>query len=280
MKRYRIGAVGYLNARPLVQGLEHSSVPLDVRFDVPSTCAALLHAGAIDIGMIPSIEYLARSDYGIVAGVGVASDRHVASVALFSRVPVGRIQRIALDTSSRTSAMLLRVLCAERFGIAPLFEPAAPQLESMLAGRDAALLIGDPALFADPDRLGVLKIDLGAEWNAHTDLPFVWAFWAGRRTALDDDVCGALMRARDEGRAAIDQIAAEYAKGDAWTASRVAAYLRQNIRHDLEEAHEAALARFFASAAKLGLVAAPEPLRFFGPAVARTPDRASYGEAG
>jgi chorismate dehydratase len=262
--RHRIGAVGYLNARPLVQGLEEAAIPLDVRFDVPSTCAALLHAGEIEIGMIPSIEYLARPDYGIVGGVGVTSDREVASVALFSRVPVAQIRRVALDTSSRTSAALLRVLCAERFEIAPSFEPAAPQLESMLAGRDAALLIGDPALFADPARLGVLKIDLGAEWHAHTKLPFVWAFWAGRQAALEDAVCDELVRARDRGRAAIDRIAAEYAKGDAAIAARVVAYLRDNIRHHLEDAHEAALRRFYASAARLGLVASAGTLRFFG----------------
>jgi chorismate dehydratase len=260
----RIGAVGYLNSKPLVFGLESARVSFDVRFDVPSRCAALLHANEIDLGLIPSIEYLAEPDYAIVPGIAVASDGPVASVALFSNVPVDRIQRLALDTSSRTSAALLRVLCAERFDIRPTFESAAPDLETMLARYDAALLIGDPALFTDPDRLGVLKVDLGAEWRAHTGLPFVWAFWAGRSSILDAEVCDALSRVRDEGVAAISAIAGDFARGDAAITRQVEEYLRRNVDYQLGEPHEQALTRFYAGAANIGAVGDVQELRFVG----------------
>ena len=115
----RLGAVTYLNARPLVCGLDAASGEFSLRYDVPSTCSALLHERSIDVGLIPSIEYLQRPDYYIVPGVAIASQRTVASVALFTNRPVSEIRTIATDTSSRTSIMLLRVLCARRFHIAP-----------------------------------------------------------------------------------------------------------------------------------------------------------------
>ena len=128
MHPIRLGAVDYLNARPLVYGLELASDLFTLRFDVPSKCASLLHEGAIDVGMIPSIEYLrGTSSYVIVDGMGIISDGPVASVALFSTKPLDRIQSIALDTSSRTSTGLVRVLCRESFGLDPEFVPMPPR---------------------------------------------------------------------------------------------------------------------------------------------------------
>jgi predicted solute-binding protein len=159
----RLGAVSYLNVRPLVDGLDaHPDVTL--RFDVPSTCAALLADGTIDLGMVPSITFADRPGDRIVPGIAIASDGPVASVALFTRVPIARVRSIALDTSSRTSAMLVRILCARRFGVTPTFAPHAPDLTSMLATADAALVIGDQALFVDHRALGAEKIDLGQRY--------------------------------------------------------------------------------------------------------------------
>jgi chorismate dehydratase len=257
--RLRVGAVSYLNTRPLVEGLDASC--FDVRFDVPARCAALLHAGEIDAGVIPSIEY-ARGDYTIVPGVAIASEGPVASVAVFSSRPVEAIRAVALDTSSRTSVALLRVLCRERFGIAPEFVPEGPDLDRMLARCDAALLIGDPALWTDHVARGLEKIDLGEQWTAHAGLPFVWAFWAGRPGRIGARDAIALAEARDRGRGAIDRIAREYAPGDTGRAARAAHYLRANVHFDLGPRHEEALARFYASAARLGLIEQAPPLRF------------------
>lgn len=254
----RIGAVGYLNTRPLVHGLS-SDAHVTVRFDVPSTCAALLHQGDVDVAMIPSIEYL-RGEYRIVPGVAITSLGAAASVALFTQVPVERIRKVALDTSSRTSVALLKVLCAERFGIAPAFEAHGPAIEDMLCVADAALLIGDPCLYADVAGLGARKIDLGEEWLAHTGLPFVFAFWAGR-PSLDVATCRRLQQARDRGVLAIDEIARDYAAGDPGRERIARDYLRHNMKYDLADPHVQALRRFYAASAAIGLVpAAREPL--------------------
>lgn len=258
----RLGAVDYLNARPLVYGLELKSHMFSLRFDVPSKCAALLHENSIDIGMIPSIEYLrGRAAYRIVPGCGITSPGDVASVALFSTKPVEQIRSIAADTSSRTSAGLLRVLCAEAFGIDPEFVPMPPRIDEMLTRCDAALLIGDPALFLDPAARGLLKVDLGGEWVKLTGLPFVWAFWAGRAGLLAPDGVAALVEARDAGVAASDQVAAAYCPPEHRELGQT--YLRENIKYTLGEPEVAGLRRYYQLAERHGVVDAIRAPAFY-----------------
>ena len=261
MKAVRLGAVDYLNARPLVYGIEVRSHLFSLRFDVPSKCAALLHEGSIDVGMIPSIEYLRRAGYRIVPGIGIVSDGPVASVALFTTTPVDRIRSIAADTSSRTSTALLRVLCVERFGIDPSFVPMAPDPAVMLRRCDAALLIGDPALFLDHDALGATKVDLGEQWTSITGLPFVWAFWAGRPGILSSEAIDALVACRDAGVAASDEIAMVYCGPE--RAARCQAYLRENIHYSLGEREEAGLRKFYELAGRHGIVDFVSPPAFY-----------------
>jgi chorismate dehydratase len=268
VNKVRLGAVDYLNVRPLVAGLEREPM-FSLRFDPPSVCARLLHEGEIDLGMIPTIAYQHRQGYRVVPGAAIGSEGPVASVALFTKVPLAKIQRVAADTSSNTSVALLRILAAERFHISPELVPAAPDLAEMTRQAEAALLIGDPALFADHAALGLEKIDLGAEWTAMTGLPFIWAFWAGRAGAIDAAGVARLQRARRDGEADSDRIAEDYAAAytrrtgmpaDAGLAKR---YLRENIRYDLGDREVASIERFHAAARQLGLVTHAEPIRFF-----------------
>jgi chorismate dehydratase len=252
MRPIRLGAVDYLNARPLVYGLELRNDLFTVRFDAPSKCAALLHEGSIDVGMIPTIEYLRGPDYRIVPHVGIVSDGPVASVALFSTKPIDRIRTIATDTSSRTSNALLRILCFEMFGIDAEFEPMAPDIPAMLRAADAALVIGDPALYYDNAASGVVKTDLGERWTALTGLPFVWAFWAGRPAAVPSEAVAALQAARDAGVFASDTIAATYCGPDRAALGR--AYLRDNIYYTLDERERTGLERFYELAEKHAVV--------------------------
>ena len=182
MTPLRLGAVSYLNTKPLVYGLDAHPDQFDVRFDVPAKCAELLHDGRVDLGLIPAIEYL-RGHYTIVPDVAIASDGPVATVAVFTRRPIREVQTIALDLSSRTSVALTRVLCAKHWRITPRFTPAEPDLDAMLQRADAALVIGDPAFEIDPAKHNVTKIDLGAEWKALPGLPFVSAMGVGRPVA-------------------------------------------------------------------------------------------------
>lgn len=256
-----LGAVDYLNARPLVHGLEHRKDLFDLRFDPPSRCAVLLHEGAIDVGMIPAIEYCRGDEYRIVPGMAITSNRTVASVALFSKVPVERVRTIAADTSSRTSNALLRILCAERFGISPEFTPMAPDADAMLAEHDAALIIGDPALYLDPPAHGVEKIDLGEAWTDMTGLPFVWAFWAGRSDVVPPAAVAALREARDGGVAASDAIATGYCGAERAELGRT--YLRDNIHYDLGARQIEGLTHYYRLAARLGLIDDAREPRFY-----------------
>jgi len=257
----RLGAVSYLNVRPLVHGLaERPGVTL--RFDVPSVCARLLADGEIDLGMVPSITYLERPGDRIVPGVCIGSEGPVASVALFTRKPMAEVRTIALDSSSRTSAMLTRILCKRLFRIAPKFVPHGPDLESMLATSDAALLIGDPALFADPAAHRAKKIDLGAEWTSMTRLPFVWAFWSGRTGAAEPSVVRLLNEAAAIGRANSDQVADDYCAGHPSRQAIARDYLRTNMRFSLDDRAIQGLETYFREAAALGLVT-DRPLEWF-----------------
>lgn len=263
MAAIRLGAVGYLNARPLVCGLDQQPERFSVRYDVPATCAALLHEGAIDLGLIPSIEYLHRPDYLAVPGVAVISDSRVASVALFTARPLNQIRSIAVDSTSRTSVALLRVLCAQRFGINPTFLTLPPDLHAMTSRCDAALLIGDLALFADHERAGLDKIDLGEQWTNMTGLPFVYAFWAGRTGVIGDEDVQALQAARDRGMARLDRVATEYFRDDPEKVEIARRYLRDNVKYLLGDDEVAGLRKFFRAAADLGIVSANPEVRFY-----------------
>ncbi len=264
MTPIRVGAVSYLNARPLVHGLEAQPDRFSLRFDVPSKCASQLHDGTLDLGLIPSIEFLSRPDYRIVPSVAVTSEGPVASVALFVSRPVAALRSIAVDSSSRTSTALLRVLCAQWFEIEPKFVTLPPDLPSMLKRCDAAMLIGDAALFEDPDAAGLDKIDLGEEWTAMTGKPFVWAFWAGRPDVGTPELIAALQSARDAGVAALGEIAREYCKEDEERIEIGQAYLRENIRYGLGESHVSGLRKFFDLAQDLRVIPRGGSPRFYG----------------
>src|SRR5688500_8127673 len=135
MNPVRLGAVSYLNTRPLVHGLDGRTDLFAMRFDVPAQCAALLHEGRIDLGLIPAVEYL-RGDYRIVPDVAIGSDGPVASVALFTTVPIRDIRTLALDISSRTSVALTRILCSVKWAIAPKLITNEPNMRTMLARAD------------------------------------------------------------------------------------------------------------------------------------------------
>ena len=255
----RLGVVSYLNAVPLVHGLE-----ADPRFslvrDVPSRIAERLHAGEIDLGMIPSVEY-AAGDYAIVPGIAIASRGPVRSVNLFHRRRLEGVRRVALDASSRTSVALAKILLRERLGHDPEYVSMGPPVEDMLASADAALVIGDPALYF---RGEAERLDLGEEWQARTGLPFVFAFWAGRPGAVDEAGVVRLQQALRAGQGAFAQIAAQYNGLGAGRGPESEAYLRRNIVYDLGEEELSGLREFYRRARALGLIERVPELRFHG----------------
>ncbi len=262
MTAVRLGAVGYLNARPLVYGLERQP-RFDLRYDIPSECARLLHGHAIDVGLIPSIEYLRGPEpYAFVPGPAVTSRGPVASVAIYTRIEPKEIRTIAMDTSSRTSVALSTVLLRRVFGARPEAVPMAPDLDAMLARADAALIIGDNALFLNPQP-DIRKIDLGELWTETTGLPFVYAVWAGWRDALTAEDVRLLQRARDEGAADSDGVARAYYPDDPARQAVARRYLRDNIRYVLGPEELEGLRTFYRYAAEAGLAAEARELLFY-----------------
>jgi chorismate dehydratase len=259
----RLGAVGYLNARPLTWALDRAPDRWHIRYDVPAVCSALLRSREVDLGLVPSFDYLEGEDYRVVPGVGIGSYGPVASVALFTRVPIEDIRRIALDSSSRTSVALVKVLCHYRFHITPEFVPHSPELGEMTRRADAALLIGDPALEADYESLGLRKLDLGAEWTDMTSLPFVYATWTGRTGAVSPSDVRLLQDAQEEGRRSLGAIASEFGGGDAMRAERAATYLRDNVKYGIGADDARGLQMFLDYAADLGLAPRKRLLEFF-----------------
>jgi chorismate dehydratase len=255
----RLGVVSYLNAEPLVHGLERNP-RFRLERDVPSRVAERLHAGEVELGMIPSIEY-AFGDYAIVPGVAIGSRGPVRSVCLFHRTPLASVRKVALDVSSRTSVALAKVLLNERLGRDPEYVSMAPSLPEMLAAADAALLIGDPALYWEGD---AERLDLGEEWLRATGLPFVFAFWAGPRGAVTREDVARLQGALAEGLDAVGTIASSYAVGGPGQAARNEAYLRSNIVFRLGEDEAAGLREFYRRAHAIGLIPRVPELHFHG----------------
>lgn len=177
----------------------------DLTFRVPSQCADLVASGAVEIGNIPVIE-LSRQNLEMVPGIGVATRGAVRSILLISKRPLAEIRTLAADSSSRTSVALTRIILSRRYGVEPDFLPCAPDLESMLARADAALIIGDPALRLDPASLPYHVADLGQEWTEMTGLPMVFAVWAGRKQHITPAVVKALADSCRFGREHLEDI--------------------------------------------------------------------------
>ena len=271
MTPVRLGAVSYLNARPLVYGLDQQS-RFDLRYDIPSECARLLHAHTIDVGLIPSIEYLRGPvPYRVVPGPAVTSRGPVASVAIYTRIDPKNIRSIAMDSSSRTSVALSTVLLKRAFGVTAEAVPMAPDLDAMLAVADAALIIGDIALFLNPQSKSAIrnppsairKLDLGELWTASTGLPFVYAVWAGWPEALGPEDVGLLRHARDEGVANSDEVARACYPDDPGRQAVAKRYLRDNIQYVLGDEEVDGLRTFYRYAAEAGLVPEARALRFY-----------------
>jgi predicted solute-binding protein len=223
----------------------------DLDFQIPAVCADQLASGAADIGIVPSFE-LTRLDLEILPGTGIACHGPVRSILLISKVPARQIRRLAVDSSSRTSVQLARVLLARRYQAKPELVSHPPDLAAMLRIADAALVIGDPALHIEPGRLLYEVHDLGGEWVEETGLPMVFAVWAGRRDVVTGELVEAFQQSCRYGRERIDEIANAEAPRRGLSRELVSEYLGRHIVHELGPRDYEGL-RLFLSRARAGL---------------------------
>jgi len=284
--RLRISIVQYLNTAPLVWGFTNGPLrgKYDLSFTVPSQCAEQLRTGEADIAIIPAIEYQRIDDLVILPDMAIASKQQVRSLLIVAKKPIEQVTRFALDASSRSTQTLTRILCAEKWKIAPQCFEAPPDLSTMLQQADAALLIGDPALriavgmekdnwpgaegqtvcraanigIAGSELLYVY--DVVGEWRSLTGLPAVLALWAARRDVATPEVAADFLASRDFGLSRIPEICFDAARELKLPQPALESYLRQNIDFSLDEENRRGLELYFAQAAKLGLIPQAKPL--------------------
>ncbi len=249
----RIGAVQYLNTKPLVYGLAARGI--GVAYDLPSRLADQLSAGRLDVALIPSIELFRGDGYRVVSDACIGCRGPVMSVKLYFRTQPGRVARLAVDEGSRTSATLARILLAEQHGVVPQVEvlPIGAGLADTSA--DAVLLIGDRAIGSQRGSFQLIW-DLGDEWCRWTGLPFVFAVWAARSGVDVRSIEPVLATARDAGRANLASIAAAEAASHGLTVPQCLSYLRDNLHYELGPRERAALARFYRYAETMTLAPA------------------------
>jgi chorismate dehydratase len=268
-----------LNTAPLVRGFTHGPLrgKYDLSFTVPSQCAEALRSGAVDVAIIPAIEYQRIPDLVILPNLSIASKKSVRSLLLVSKKPIQQVARIALDRSSRSTQALTRILCEKRWHIAPEFFEAAPDLPEMLRHADAALLIGDPALrlaiatapnarrdssgeivttaaaAGFPEAGPLFIYDIVEKWRAMTSLPAVLAVWAARGGSVTPELIQDFQDSLAFGLQHLDAIAAEAAAQMNLPAAELRRYLAENIDYHLDEENLQGLTRYYSLAAELGL---------------------------
>lgn len=224
----RIGAVSYLNSKPLIYGLDRIAPKAELLLDVPSRLADALAAGALDVALIPSIEYLRNPEYQFVSDACIACRGPVLSVKLLSRKPIAQIRSVALDEGSRTSVALVRLLLRRCCNLTPqtVLLPLSAAAEDMQA--DAVLLIGDRAIPSASGRF-VEVWDLGQRWWEWAQLPFVFALWAARPGLDCASIATILATARDQGVAHLRDIAEAEAGAVGLSTSTCYSYLHDNL---------------------------------------------------
>jgi chorismate dehydratase len=253
--RIRIGAVSYLNTKPLIYELPRLAPQADLILDYPSRLADSLADGRLDVALIPSIEFFQDPTYTIVSNACIGCRGPVLSVKLYARTPMSRIRSVALDEGSRTSAALTQVLLAERFGIRPRLEKLALDRSYVDARTDAVLVIGDRAMHGPTEPFEEVW-DLGEEWVRWSGLPFVFAMWTARAGVELAGVEQALEQARDQGVKHLDQIATREAPPLGLTHPQCLGYLRDNLYFYLGPREWRGLSLFHQLAQKLELAPA------------------------
>lgn len=248
----RIGAVNYLNTKPLIYDLEPLAPSAELILDVPSRLADRLAREELDVALIPVIEYFRAGVYSVVPDISIASRGPVLSVTLFSKLPWTGIRRLALDEGSRTSAALAQVLLRKRHGVTPEIVPLPMTMAAEEVDADAVLLIGDRAMRACLPGFAH-AYDLGQEWHDWTGLPFVYAFWAVRPGVDLGEVTEALAESKRRGCARCGEIAQREAPLLGLDAGFCRRYLSNIIHFDLGPREQAGLHHYYMLACELGL---------------------------
>jgi chorismate dehydratase len=302
MGKLRISIVEFLNTAPLVWGFTDGPLAgkYELLFAVPSQCAEDLRAGRADVGIIPSIEYQRMEDVVALPGMAIAAKNEVRSLLVISKVPIEMAKTFALDTNSRSSVGMAKILSRGHWNIDPEFIDMPPDPDKMLARADAALVIGDPALRlrltvdalqaklplelnarGEPQAGGccccggedeqavkgvetLFIYDIAQQWREMTGLPAVLAIWVARRGVITPEIASDFQASREYGLAHMGEIAEGAALKLELPPRELERYITENIDYSLDEENLAGLRRYYEECARAGLIPRVRELEFVG----------------
>lgn len=249
MQKIKISVVSYLNSKPFIYGIEHSDIrsQISLQLDMPSLCAQNLIDGSVDIGLIPVAVIPLLKEHYIISDYCIGAEGRVASVILYSDVPLGEITSVLLDYQSRSSVTLVKVLAENYWKISPQWTRAEAGYEQQAGGTTAAVIIGDRTFGLE----GKFRYayDLAGEWQKFTGLPFVFACWVANKK-LPDDFIAAFNEALKTGLARRPELIAQLKAGNSYNTD-IETYLTKSISYDLSPAKKQALALFLDYVGKL-----------------------------
>jgi len=254
---FRVGAVSYLNTKPLIYQLDNVLPTAELSLDLPSRLAEQLHAGLLDVALIPSIELFRAptSDLTILSDACIACRGPVWSVQLLFRTAPSAVRTLALDEGSRTSAALAQILLDMRYGIRPKLLPLPIGAQAEHVQADAVLVIGDRALRGWGNEFREVW-DLGDQWCRATELPFVFAMWVARPTDCQSELAAGLEAARDAGLAAAEDLAQAHAAQYGLSPAACLDYFRKFLHFKLGVQELRGLELFYRRAVQCGLAPA------------------------
>jgi chorismate dehydratase len=249
----RLGAVPFVNARPLIHFIDSvANPPVELTLEVPSKLTHTMRDGLVDAALLPSIEYFRASDYKIIPHISISADGAVDSVKIFSRTAIGKLRSLALDESSRTSTALASILLKRKLGFLPEMTDCSPEANLSDIEADALLLIGDSTMALDSSDASEV-LDLGEEWKRLTGLPFVYAMWVVHEGIDAGPLGSKLLEARDMGLSHLPEIAAEAEAETGLAADVCLEYLKNTMRYGLGDREIEALMLFQEFASEDGL---------------------------
>ncbi|MDB5301066.1 MAG: hypothetical protein JWO87_2729 [Phycisphaerales bacterium] len=235
LRRVNVGSVSFLNAKPLIYGLDSLS-SLELTLDVPSRLLDGLVDRRFDVALLPVIDYQRMAGLRLLTAGGIGCDGPTLTVRIFSAVPVEQIELLACDTDSHTSVALARVILAERFGVRPEFTSLRTSVDERRATATPApvaqLLIGDKVVCEEPQGLPH-QVDLGEAWKELTGLPFVFAAWMAREGVDLGSLPADLECAKREGLRHVDEIITRHALPRGWPPGIARRYLTEYLQYDI-----------------------------------------------
>lgn len=241
--KIKISAVSYLNTIPFLHGIAQSDLKdeIELSLDMPSSCAEKLLDGHVDLGLVPIAILPQLKEHHIVSNFCIGADGKVASVALFSEVPLDEIETIYLDYQSKTSVNLVQILAEEHWKITPKWINASAGFEQKIAGTTAAVVIGDRTFSIDTAH----KYDLAEAWKAYKGLPFVFACWVSNKE-LPADFVQRFDDALSKGVENLEE-AVQTANNAVLNSDELLHYLSSNISYKLDESKRNAIQEFLSA---------------------------------